>query len=178
MLFWSMGHIYTSTYSALRCTPPVHRRWYLPYARRVKGGVVPTLADFPPALTVAQRLVDMGVFDRLPDECLVNEYPVHVDESGKRSAIGIPAHTDAKVWGDVVVTISIREDCEMRVISPSKEKHSIFFPAMAILIMSGEARHEWKHEIPGTLSYLGEGGESVKKSDDYRRVSISFRHLS
>jgi alkylated DNA repair dioxygenase AlkB len=43
--------------------------------------------------------------------------------------------------------------------------------------MSGDARTEWTHEIPKRKTYTVDG-KSIKKDDDYRRISMTYRTIA
>lgn len=41
--------------------------------------------------------------------------------------------------------------------------------------MTGETRDVWTHEIPRRKSVTNDSGKRITKSDDYRRISITYR---
>jgi alkylated DNA repair dioxygenase AlkB len=43
-----------------------------------------------------------------------------------------------------------------------------------MLVMTGDSRYMWTHEIPKRLSVKTDG-KNIKKPEDYRRISLTFR---
>lgn len=43
--------------------------------------------------------------------------------------------------------------------------------------MKNSARYDWKHGISKNISY-NKNGVMVKKSDNYRRISLTFRSVN
>jgi alkylated DNA repair dioxygenase AlkB len=86
-------------------------------------------------------------------QCIINNY-----EKGQ----GISPHTDAKIFGDTIISISLLSECTMSFTHPTKITQSLTLAPRSLLLMQGEARHQWKHSIP-----------SCKE----RRVSLTFRTI-
>lgn len=86
-------------------------------------------------------------------QCIVNEYV------GKQ---GIGKHIDAPCFGPVIAILSLGDPCRM-VFRRGKEKHSILLPHNSLLVLSGEERYEWTHEISGQTFH--------------RRVSLTYRTI-
>jgi alkylated DNA repair dioxygenase AlkB len=120
-------------------------------------GPLPTFA-----LGVAQRLLDRGLVEEMPDQLIVNEY-----EPGQ----GITAHIDCEpCFKNTIITVSLGWAYEMDFISVATEevKPALLEPGSA-LIMQGEARYQWMHRIKARISDRG-----VPRR---RRVSLTFRNV-
>lgn len=117
--------------------------------------------------TLAQHLYSEGTFAKVPEQLLINEYT---------ATQGISAHTDANIFGSVVVSISLLEEAEM-IFTRESERFSMILEPGSILVMFGEARYEWKHEIKPTKTYY-KNGVRVTKSANYRRISLTYRTLA
>jgi alkylated DNA repair dioxygenase AlkB len=128
-----------------------------------------------PLLTLANYLRDNNVFapptagaTGAPEQCIVNEYT--------RSQ-GISAHTDSPSFGPTVVSFSLLQPCNM-IFSRGSEKITTTLIPRSILIMSGEARSSWKHEIPGRVTVNMPDGSTYRKPEDYRRISLTYRTMA
>lgn len=123
------------------------------------GHVPPWAAD------LARRLHADGHTARVPNQLVVNEYP---------AGTGIFEHQDQAVFGDVVVSISLGSTCVMRFTREGSDdaKEILLEPASA-LVLTGEARWEWKHGIPARDSDVVDGREYVRG----RRISLTFRDV-
>lgn len=121
-------------------------------------------------------LGEKGILSPHLNQCIVNEY-------GRSSSIG--AHTDNKSFGDVVVSLCLSGDCNFTM-TREEEEVILWCPKKSLIILSGEARYSWKHSIKKNLrQYKPSDGCVVDKltdviiikTQDYRRVSITFRSL-
>ena len=114
---------------------------------------------------LAQRLVDRGIFNELPDQVIVNNY------IGSQS---ISKHVDCiPCFRGPIVTISLMESWEM-VFAPvnateADRKFKQILSRRSAVVLDGESRRSWTHEIPRRLK---EG-----KMTRGRRVSITFRKV-
>ncbi len=121
--------------------------------------------------TLAEYLVKYGIMDEV-DQCIVNEY----DRDQK-----IGKHIDGQrgqrlnIFGPRIVSFSLGADTNF-IFSNTKgnEKVEIFVPTRSILIMTEDSRYNWTHEIPKRLS-VNIDGKMVKKDNNYRRISLTFR---
>lgn len=52
----------------------------------------------------------------------------------------------------------------------------MLFPQRSIVMLSGSARYEWKHNIEMKVTYVDDTGTRVIKPQDYRRVGLTFRN--
>lgn len=98
------------------------------------------------------------------DQVIINEY-----EPGQ----GISNHIDCiPCFEDVIVSISLLSSCVMQ-FSRGGEQQEMFLKPRSILLLSGEARYNWKHGIKAI------------KNDKWlntliprtRRISITFRKI-
>jgi alkylated DNA repair dioxygenase AlkB len=121
--------------------------------------------DLPPhAQALAARLERDGLMPDFADQLIVNEYAV---------GWGIPAHVDAPLFTDTIVSISLGSTCVMEFTQDSGAREEHLLEPMSALVIAGEARREWKHAIPARLLDTWQGRE-VPRS---RRISLTFRKM-
>lgn len=106
----------------------------------------------------------MKKLPRRAQQIIINEYV---------PGNGITGHIDSpKIFGDVICSISLLEPTLMTftrndvVIEKFLEKNSI-------VILEGDARYKWKHEISKNKTFVYDG----KKFKKQRRVSITTRTM-
>ena len=163
-----------------------HYGWRYDYkARQVNSGM--RLGPLPEwANHMAQRLVKEGFVSDLPDQVIVNEYV------GRQ---GISKHTDSPSFADGIATISLLESWEMvfrRKDGKRKQsrQHSdgvrglvkviLMLDRRSAMIMKGDARYRWTHEIPARKNELvatKPDGEKSKRVKRQRRISLTFRKV-
>lgn len=102
---------------------------------------------------------------------------------------GICAHVDLMRFGDGIAIVSLESPCIMHFTragdtcntgSEGENEHPmskvpVYLAPGSLVIMSGEARYLWKHEInrkPGFQVWQGQ------ELDQTRRISITLRKLS
>jgi alkylated DNA repair dioxygenase AlkB len=104
-----------------------------------------------------------GAFDQL----IVNEY-----QPGQ----GITAHTDASCFGPCIVSLSLGSHCVMNFTNNNQPDVvvPVFLPARTLVVLTGDARTSWKHEIPCRKSdpHPKKSGSDLKRGT---RVSLTFR---
>lgn len=125
-----------------------------------------------------QRMVDAHVFpsDKRPQYCIINEYT---------GAQGISAHTENFQFREPVVGLSLLSACSIRFIELTRPfdgsvrsgkagkadktgtKIDVELPGKSLLVMNGESRWKWQHEI--LRSKRG-------RRDGWKRVSLTFRY--
>lgn len=125
-----------------------------------------------------QRMVDARVFpnDQRPQYCIVNEYT---------SNLGISAHTENFRFGEPVVGLSLLSACPIRFhelkepfdgsvrsgkagkAEKTGRKVDVDMPGRSLLVMRGESRWKWQHEIVRSAKGRGAG---------WKRVSLTFRY--
>ncbi len=103
-----------------------------------------------------------GVTIQGPDQLIVNEY---------LPGQGISRHTDCvPCFGPTVASLSLGSPCVMefsRRYYPAAPDLALRLPPRSLLILSGEARSRWMHEIPARVQ-----DDGVART---RRVSLTFR---
>jgi len=112
---------------------------------------------------LAERLAREGIFDRIPDQALINEY---------LPGQGIAAHIDR--FSETVVSISLASGILMDFTRVSDSARvSMWLEPRSLLILQREARHQWQHSIAKRLKDLHHG-QWIPRN---RRVSLTFRSV-
>lgn len=102
------------------------------------------------------------------EQCIINEYTKNQ---------GISAHIDALTFGPVICSVSLNCPCNM-IFTRGNESYSVYLAPRSLVCLTKEARYQWKHEIKPNTTILSPIGEEIKKSDDYRRLSLTFRTMN
>ena len=117
---------------------------------------------------LARRLyVATKLFDRVPDQAIVNEY---------RPGQGIALHADRQSFGATVATVSLGDDWEMRlrpVGGTSKDDRRLMLERGSALVLTGDSRSRWMHGIDKRKTEKSPVGER----DRQRRLSLTFRTM-
>lgn len=112
---------------------------------------------------VAQRLYDeTGLFDRAPEQVIVNEY---------LPGQGIATHIDHRGFGPTVCMVSLLDDWEMDFSKDWKNKNPALLKQGSVVLLDGPARDTWQHGIAPRRSEPTESGRRDRK----RRLSMTFR---
>jgi alkylated DNA repair dioxygenase AlkB len=112
--------------------------------------------------SIARKIVERGLFERMPSQALVNEY-----QPGQ----GISAHKDYAPF-DQVASLSLLSGCLMEFAKPAMRiVHSIWLEPLSLIVLTQEARHEWTHAIRPRISDLVQG-ERIPRQ---RRLSLTLR---
>ena len=112
---------------------------------------------------VAQKLYDeTGLFDRVPEQVIVNEY---------LPGQGIATHIDHPGFGPTVCMVSLLDDWEMDFSENWKDKMPALLQKGSSVLLTGPARSAWQHGIAPRKSELMENGRRDRK----RRLSMTFR---
>ena len=152
----------------------LHQGYKYPY----KGGKLEKIEPLSGGLLhFAKYIRDNGLMGKdtddqpkEPDQCIVNEY---------LKDQGISAHTDRNVFGDIIISFSLGGDTNFIFRNPkTDEKVELYVPRRSIMIMSGDSRHIWTHEIPKRKTITLDEGNRVNKPNDYRRVSLTYRTVN
>ena len=118
----------------------IHYGWRYDYtARTISEDLY--LGELPERFAdLARRLHDStGEFEEVPNQVIVNEY-----EPGQ----GIAMHTDHRDFGPAVATISLGDSWSMDFLHErTGRKQSMLLEVGSALVLSGEARLEWRHGI-------------------------------
>ena len=153
--------------------------WSTELARRVqhfgyrydyrKRSVDPSmcLGSLPPMLqAVANRLVEELLFDRPPDQVIVNEY---------LPGQGIAAHVDCEpCFGPVIASLSLFAPVIIAFANKrTREVVEVDLPHRSLLVLSGEGRYGWTHSIPARKTDMVDGALRQRM----RRVSLTFRTM-
>ncbi|CAN6969781.1 unnamed protein product [Brassica rapa subsp. trilocularis] len=120
--------------------------------------------------------VDLPVMpaDLLWREPLFNQLIVNLYQPGE----GICAHVDLLRFEDGIAIVSLESPCVMR-FSPAEQGEGegvdVLLSPGSLILMSGEARYRWKHEINRKqIGFQVWEGEEI---DQKRRISITLRKL-
>ncbi len=118
-------------------------------------------------LPAAETVGDLAEFNQRPDQVIINEY---------LPGQGISAHVDCVACiGPAIASLSLGGEVEMVFRKRATwERRSVILEPANLLILSGEARYEWTHEIPARKSDVIEGARQPRN----RRVSLTFRTMS
>tara|TARA_E500000318_G_scaffold108460_1_gene119367 strand:- start:572 stop:1141 length:570 start_codon:yes stop_codon:yes gene_type:complete len=118
-------------------------------------------------LPAAEAVGDLPEFNRRPDQVIVNEY---------LPGQGISAHVDCEpCFGPAIASLSLGGEVEMVFKKRSTgECHSVILEPANLLILSGEARYDWSHEIPARKSDVIKGVRQPRT----RRVSLTLRTVT
>lgn len=122
------------------------------------------LGDLPIVFdAVCFRLVATGLFSKRPQQVIVNEY-----QPGQ----GIASHVDSSVFGPVIASLTLGSGAIMD-FSSGCETKSMYLEPRSLVVLSGDARTQWKHGIPARKNDSIDG----RKRPRGRRVSVTFRTL-
>lgn len=140
------------------------------YAGRGNAPLTPTTPLSGPIMVIGQHLASLGLFTApgQPSQCIINEYT---------RAQGIAAHTDARVFGPTIVSISLLVPT-MMIFSCSDQTVRLILPPRSCLVMTGQARTSWRHEIPANVTFPNNDGTIYHKANDYRRLSLTYREVT
>lgn len=136
------------------------------YAGHGHAPLVPTTPFSGPILEMAQRLSTTVYSGGVPTQCIVNEYTRNQ---------GIAAHTDSPMFGPTIVSISLGAPTIMIFSHRDGTRIPVPLPQRSLLIMTGPARTEWKHEISPNVRLIYPDGHTETKPGNYRRVSLTYR---
>jgi len=100
-------------------------------------------------------------FPRTPEQIIINEY---------LPGQGISKHIDSLLFDEPVVSLSLLSSCVMNFIH-NEEKIPLLLEPRSLLIMSGDSRWLWYHEIPPRKYDVIDGIKILRG----RRVSMTFR---
>jgi alkylated DNA repair dioxygenase AlkB len=130
----------------------------------LKGGLY-RVEDLPPwGEGLSARLVRDGLMPDPADQLIVNDYA---------AGQGIPAHVDAPLFTDTIISVSLGSSCVMEFTNETGDAEELFLEPMSVLVIGGEARLEWKHSIVSRPIDRWQGREWPRR----RRVSLTFRKL-
>lgn len=112
----------------------------------------------------AMRLHRDGLIASEPDQVIINEY---------LPGQGIASHIDCEpCFGETVISLSLGSVCVMNFTHARTKQHvPLLMERGSLVVMEGEARHDWKHGIlPRKADDFG--GQRIERG---RRLSLTFR---
>jgi alkylated DNA repair dioxygenase AlkB len=115
---------------------------------------------------VTRAFAAAGYTSKTPDQVIANEY---------LPGQGIRAHIDCEpCFGPVVASLSLLSHCEMvfRSIDGSA-KAGIILEPRSLVVLSGDGRYQWTHEIPARKSDMINGLRQQRG----RRISLTVREM-
>ena len=114
---------------------------------------------------IIDRMWKEGLSDLPFDQMLVNEY---------LPGQGIAMHVDYEPFGRTVASVSLLSRCVMdfRHVE-TDQRESMWLAPRSLLILSDEARYQWRHGISRRKTDLCNGVRIPRE----RRLSITFRRL-
>ena len=126
------------------------------------------IGELPEWLKVlGQKLQQEGYMPEGADQVIVNEY-----QPGQ----GISSHIDCEpCFKDTIVSLSLGSGCVMNFTNKfdKAKKIPVWLAPRSIVVLSGEARHEWLHGI-AARKWDEWDGHRYKRQ---RRVSLTFRKV-
>lgn len=114
------------------------------------------------ATDLAERLCRDGLLPGIPDQLVANDYA---------PGMGFFPHIDPGIFGDVIASVSLGSSCIMEFSKEDRVTEELLLEPRSVLLLSGEARWDWKHGIPARMADIVEGRERRRE----RRVSLTFR---
>lgn len=113
--------------------------------------------------SVIAKLKEANIVTETPQQLLVNEY-----EPGQ----GISRHTDSSIFDEPVITLSLGSGC-IFVLSQKPTRIEIYLKPKSLVILRGDSRWKWSHEIPSRKSDQVDG----IKVHRGRRISLTYRYV-
>lgn len=154
----------------------------MPTKSNIPTNAKPEILQAPPIPRelewLIQRMVEAQIFpdNQRPQYCIVNEYT---------QSLGISAHTENFQFGEPIVGLSLLSACPIRFHELTEpydgsvrsgkagkaertgRKVDVNLPGRSLLVMRGESRWRWQHEIVRSTTGRGVG---------WKRVSLTFRY--
>jgi alkylated DNA repair dioxygenase AlkB len=123
-----------------------------------------TVRAIPPwGRALAECMHRDGIVERPFNQMLVNEY---------MPGQGISLHRDYEPFDRTVVSLSLLSPCVMDFRHAKDERQeAILLEPRSLLVLSDEARYQWKHGIAGRKKDRLQGNVIVRG----RRLSVTFR---
>jgi len=139
-----------------------HYGYIYDYKRRnvsEKIGEIPDWCNF-----ILDMLKENKLISKIPNQLIINEY---------NPGQGISAHSDAKVFDDNIVSISLGSVYVMKFKKGDITKEIVLEPKSAI-VLSGDSRYKWTHSIDMKKFDMINGVKVLRG----RRVSLTFRRIN
>ena len=135
-------------------------------ARRIDYSM--KIGDLPLwSIEIAKKLYDDNYFKEIPDQIIVNEY---------LSGQGISKHIDCEPCvEDTMISLSLEDSVVMNLVDTLDPKNIVplLLEPGSIVILKGDARYHWLHEIRPRKTHEYRGQKYKLK----RRVSLTFRRI-
>ena len=123
-------------------------------------GTIPSWLD-----DLRQKLYADKVFDRWPNQVIVNEYT---------PGQGISQHVDCiPCFGDTICSLSLGSTCVMD-FDRTPQKLSLLLEQKSLVILQKDARYLWQHSIAARKKDQYSGA-SIERG---RRISLTFRMVT
>ena len=132
------------------------------YSQRV--ALQKTTPIFGPLLELCDLLKSTFV----PEQCIINEYT---------KSQGIAGHIDALTFGPIICSVSLLNPCNM-IFTRGDQRVSLYLAPRSAVFLTGDSRYKWKHEIKPTATIEMPDGQIMKKDENYRRLSLTFRTMN
>ena len=116
---------------------------------------------------LSEKLHKDGHMPEVADQVIVNEY---------LPGQGISSHIDCEpCFEGTIVSLSLGSGCVMNFTNKfdKTKKIPVWLEPRSLVVLSGEARHEWLHGIAARKTDAWDG----QKRDRQRRVSLTFRKV-
>jgi alkylated DNA repair dioxygenase AlkB len=131
-------------------------------------GILPAVPALPSwAAKLIARIRNAGLVSGSFDQLIINEY---------LPGQGIAMHVDSPTaFGDEIVSVSLLSSCVLRLSAVRDGRDvSIQLDPGDVLVLSGEARSQWKHGIATRKKDVC-GGRTLVRA---RRLSLTFRQVA
>ena len=116
---------------------------------------------------LSQKLHKDGHMPEVADQVIINEY---------KQGEGISSHIDCEpCFKGTIVSLSLGSGCVMNFTHKfdKTKKIPVWLEPRSLVVLNGEARHEWLHGIPARKSDVWDG----QRHERQRRVSLTFRKV-
>lgn len=149
-------------------------QWILrnfPWEKR-RNGPLPPAEQYPYdgsipewAIALGTRMVALGIFPTPPDHVLLRRY---------RCGVGVVPHVDREEYGPIVAGLTIASS-RMMTLTPVRGKSRLDAMLLPgdLYVMTGEARHRWRHGIPARVEDEFRG-QRYPRADGF---SVTWRYL-
>jgi alkylated DNA repair dioxygenase AlkB len=116
------------------------------------------------AQQLSKSMLQKGITVDTPDQLIINEY---------LPGQGIAPHIDSITsFGDEIVSISLGSSCVMSFSRRERnQEHAMLLEPGDLLLLRGEARYKWRHEIKPRKTDKWKG-QIINRQ---RRLSLTFR---
>lgn len=131
-----------------------------------------TATPFPEWLKpIIQRLEIEKHISKPIKQVFINEYVNHQ---------GIGPHIDSLDFGPEIISITLQDGCPWTFTRDKHASVTFMVPALSLLVLSGDARYKWKHEIPYSklvhwVDPHTKLQQRFKRHKYFRRISLTFR---